>query len=56
MAKPKLTKKSFLWKAPHIGMEELAEIQKQVIDDYVKPALEASPPLIRLEIIVKTTR
>jgi hypothetical protein len=56
MAKPKLTKKSFLWKAPHIGMEELPEIQRQVMDDYVKQHLEMSPPLQRLEIIVKTTR
>lgn len=56
MAKPKLTKKAWVFKAPHIGMAELAEIQKTIVDEYIKPQIEAAPPLLRLEIIVKTTR
>lgn len=56
MAKPKLTKRAFLYKAPHLGMELAEEIKRLVVDDYIAPNLEASPPLVRLEVIVKTTR
>lgn len=56
MAKPKLTKKAWVYKAPHIGMAEYEEIQNVIVRDYIKPQIEAAPPLLRLEIIVKTTR
>jgi len=52
----KTTTKPFIWKGPHIGMEEADEIKKLVFDDYIVPQLEASPPLKILKITVATTR
>jgi len=52
----KLTRKDWIYKKPHLGTGLVDEIKKMIVDDYIAPQLEKSPPLGKLRIVVETWR